>query len=371
MSRGDILAVVGAQYGSEGKGNIVAHIANDYQVHVRVGGPNAGHSFKSDGRTWKMQSIPCGWINPEATLVIGRGALISIDQLVKEFEELGDAGIDLTPRLLIDKGAGIISPWHHNQAGGVHGEAHRRYGSTGEGVGVARLARIDRRPGEGDSGFYHAGTLPLSMVPKNFRDTWSRMLIDDTPRAILSRCADGQNVLLEGTQGSALSLIHGPWPYVTNHDTNAAQFAADCGLPPRLVNRCLLVMRTLPIRVAGNSGPMQYEISWDEVSRRVGKKVTEQTTVTKKTRRVAEWDEALIEQAVLLNGPTSVAINFLDYLDPKCEGISDSGDLSERAWTFIDYVDRMCGAPVRMVGVGGENWNVLNIEAPKGADKRL
>ena len=379
MSRGDILAVVGGQFGSEGKGNLVAHVAMDYDIHVRVGGPNAGHSFKhkysfqGPPHVFKMQSIPCGWINKNAYLVLGRGMLISPEQLYEEWKLLTSFGADLDDRFWIDKKAGILSPWHHNEAGGVHGEAHKRYGSTGEGVGVARLARISRRPGEGCSGFYHAGTLPDSLLPEDdgFRSFWHRALVDDTPKLIEDTNAKGARILLEGTQGAGLSLIHGPWPYTTNHDTNAAQLAADVGIPPRFVNRCLLVVRTLPIRVAGNSGPMQQEIDWDEVSRRVGKPVTEQTTVTKKTRRVAEWDEDLVLQAVTLNAPTSVAVNFIDYLSPADEGVYDENHLSDKAWTFIEYVGRITGTPVLLAGTGGENWEVCRLSPPRNGDWRL
>jgi adenylosuccinate synthase len=369
------LAVIGAQYGSEGKGNFVHKVRNRYGVHVRVGGPNAGHSFKHEGTLYKMQSIPCGWTNRDAALVIGRGALVSVEQLAAEWRMVSKVDPSITERLYIDRGAGIVSPWHHSEAGGVHGEAHKRYGSTGEGVGVARIARIQRYPGDAEkgSGFFHAGTLPLSMVPSDFRAAWENMLTDDTPGLIEDYVAGGTHVLLEGTQGSALSLIHGPWPYVTNHDCNAAQLAADCGIPPRYVNRCMLVMRTMPIRVAGNSGPMQHELSWDDVSKRVGKPVTEQTTVTKKTRRVAEWDEDLIHRAVCLNGPTSIAVSFIDYLSPEDEGKTEPEQLSDKAWSFIEYVYRVTSTPVLLVGTGGEtDWNVVHLPHPQnGSSWRL
>lgn len=381
-NRGDVLAVVGAQYGSEGKGNFVAKVAKRYGVHVRVGGPNAGHSFKLDGEVFKMQSIPCGWINPQATLILGRGMLISVGQLFEEWQKVRTVDADITARLKIDRKAGILSPWHHAEGGGVHGETHKRYGSTGEGVGPARLARIRRERGhyaklpEGTiadtGGFYHAGDLPMALIPEGFRSAWQNMLVDDTPGIIEEYSEGGTHVLLEGTQGSGLSLIHGPWPFTTNHDTNAAQLAADVGVPPRFVNRCLLVMRTLPIRVAGNSGPMQRELSWEEVSLRVGKTVEEKTTVTKKTRRVAEWDESLVLKALTLNAPTSIAISFMDYFAPEVEGVTDPRDLTDRVWAFIEYITRLCETPVLMVGTGGdEDWNVVRIPQDGGREWRL
>lgn len=378
--RGDILAVIGAQYGSEGKGNFVAHVADRYHVHVRVGGPNAGHSFyhRPSNQVFKMQSIPVGWCNPTAMLILGRGMLISVEQLFEEFKLVAAVDPTIIERIRIDKKAGILSPWHHAEGGGVHGETHKRYGSTGEGVGPARQARIRRIAGNHEagtvmeSGFYHAGDLPLSLVPKEFRSAWQYMLIDDTPGIIEDYSTNGMNILLEGTQGSALSLIHGPWPFTTNHDTNAAQLAADCGIPPRFVNRCLLVMRTLPIRVAGNSGPMQGELSWDTVSERVGKPVEEKTTVTKKIRRVAEWDESLVHGAMTLNAPTSIAVSFLDYISPKDEGVIDSRRLSEKSWSFLEYVYRMCDTPVLLAGTGGPQWEVVQLDTPiTGAPWRL
>jgi adenylosuccinate synthase len=374
---GDVLAVIGAQYGSEGKGNLVAKVAHRYGVHVRVGGPNAGHSFKEDGILYKMQSIPCGWVNRSATLILGRGMLISVEQLFEEFKLVKAVDPTISTRLKIDVKAGILSPWHHDSAGGVEGQAHKLYGSTGEGVGVARASRItDRKMAvrrEQGREHYTGGGFPLKFVPEEFRADWQRMLTHDTPGLIEEFREGGTHVLLEGTQGSGLSLIHGPWPYTSNHDSNAAQLAADAGIPPRFVNRCLLVMRTLPIRVAGNSGPLQGELSWEQVSERVGKPVKEQTTVTKKTRRIGEWDEQLVRQAVTLNAPTSIGINFMDYLSPEDEGKTEASELSEKAWSFIEYVHSLTDTPVLLVGTGGEqDWNVIKISSPmSGASWRL
>jgi adenylosuccinate synthase len=169
-----------------------------------------------------------------------------------------------------------------------------------------------------------------------------------------------RSCLLEGTQGSGLSLIHGPWPYVTSADTNAAQMAADVGLPPRMITKTLLVARTYPIRVAGNSGPMYQEISWDVISERMGRKITEQTTVTKKTRRVGEWDEYLFVKSCQLNAPTSVALTFVDYLSPADEGVEDFPSLSRDAKRMVHYVESLARAPVSLIGTGGNPWRVID-----------
>ena len=109
MGKGKLTVLVGGQYGSEGKGAVVAHIANDYQVHVRVGAPNAGHTIYWKDDKHVMQSIPCGWINPDAMIVIGRGALLNMKQFMKELVHVLRYYPDFLSRLVIDPEAGVIS----------------------------------------------------------------------------------------------------------------------------------------------------------------------------------------------------------------------------------------------------------------------
>ena len=311
--RGKLTVLVGGQYGSEGKGAVAAHVANDYDVHVRVGSPNAGHTIYWNGEKHVMQSIPCGWINPKATIMIGRGALLNMKQFMKELVHIMQYYPDFMKRLVIDEEAGILSEKFHEQEGGTHGEMHKRIGSTGEGVGPARVARINRDPNEF----------------KQFKDVAAeygleQCMVKNTPK-MLARIQDaGANIMIEGTQGCALSLLHSHWPYCTSIDTNAAGIISEVGIAPTRVTNVLMVVRTYPIRVAGNSGPMQGEITWEELSNRLGKDVTpEHTTVTKKIRRIAEWDDDLFEQALVLNAPTEIALTFADYVDPFIANTTD------------------------------------------------
>lgn len=338
---GKILAVVGAQYGSEGKGVIVNYLADQFDIHVRVGGPNAGHSFVHEGKVYKMQVIPCGWANPDAKVVIGRGALLNLRSFHKELEIIKDVYPDIEKRIMIDHRAGILDAKFALQEGHTEGELHKRIGSTGEGVGAARIARISRDPDE------------FRMAKDTDYREGIAHLLGDTVKFLNKANREGKSILLEGAQGSALSLIHGPWPYVTSHDTNAAQMAADIGLAPHLITDVMLVARTYPIRVAGNSGCLENELSWEEMSERLGKKVQERTTVTKKTRRIGEWDDDLMDQAVLLNRPHQIAITFIDYIDPADTGKDCIEDLGEKSLAFIRRIEEKWGVPVTMVGTGG------------------
>lgn len=317
-------ALVGGQYGSEGKGAIARHVADRYGVHVRVGSPNAGHTIYWHGAKHVMQSIPCGWINPEASIVIGRGALLNMRLLMNELVHILQYYPDFLDRLYIDSCAGILDERFHEQEGGVNGEMHRRIGSTGEGVGPARIARLERDPEK----FRLFGDVC---------DDYglSECCVDDTPGLIAGWQDVGEDVLIEGTQGSGLSLLHSHWPYCTSVDTNAAGMISEVGVAPSRLTDVLMVCRTFPIRVAGNSGPMKNETSWWHISERVGHQVEERTTVTHKVRRVAHWDPELFRQSELLNAPTEVALTFCDYVDPALAGtrsvsqVRDSAPMSE------------------------------------------
>lgn len=348
--QGKVIAVLGAQYGSEGKGVIVQSIANEYDVHVRVGSPNAGHTFYWKGAKHVMQSIPCGWTNPDAHIIIGRGALINLDLLVKELGHVMTYYPDFLSRFYIDADAGILDERFHQQEGGTQGEMHKRIGSTGEGVGPARIARLERDPEKF----------------KRFRDvcddlSLSEVMKENTPAFIEELRQNGHQILLEGTQGSALSLLHSFWPYCTTIDTNAGAIISEVGIAPAHLDGVVLVARTYPIRVAGNSGPMKNEITWDDISRTMGRPTEERTTVTKKVRRVSEWDDDLITNAILLNAPTSFAISFMDYLDPTIEGKGNVEDLTDTAIGFINNFEAKFGVPVSMVGTGGPDCSVIRV----------
>ena len=319
MARGKLTVLVGGQYGSEGKGAIARHVAFNYDMHIRVGSPNAGHTFYWNGEKHVMQSIPCGWINPDATIVIGRGALINMKQLMKELVHVLSTYPDFLDRLYIDAEAGVLDEKFHAMEGGTEGEMHKRIGSTGEGVGPARVARINRDPKEFRQFQDVAAEYGLEKCVKR-----------NTPKIIAEAQDNGADILIEGTQGSGLSLLHSYWPYCTSIDTNTAGIISEVGIAPSRVTNVLMVVRTYPIRVAGNSGPMKSEITWDELNRRIGGGVkAEKTTVTKKTRRIAEWDDELFKQSCMLNEPDEIALTFADYIDPQIKDVKHANVVTE------------------------------------------
>lgn len=328
MKNGKLTVLVGGQYGSEAKGAIAAYLANEYGIHVRVGSPNAGHTIWWKGQKHVMQSIPCGWINPNASIVIGRGALLNMKQFMKELVHIMQYYPDFLERLYIDPEAGILDEKFHKMEGGTEGEMHKRIGSTGEGVGPARVARINR-----DKSEFH-----------QFKDVaeeygLEKCMLPNTPAFLAKLQDNGVSILIEGTQGAGLSLLHSHYPYCTSIDTNAAGIISEVGIAPSRVTDVILVCRTYPIRVAGNSGYMKNEITWEELDKRLGKHIDkEKTTVTKKIRRIAEWDDELFEQSCILNAPTQIALTFANYIDPDIEGSTSIGDFrnSELLQNFIE-----------------------------------
>lgn len=303
--------VIGGQYGSEGKGKVVQYLTEtgDYSAHVRVGSENAGHTIyhniwekgEKENKKYKMQVIPCGWVDPHANLYIGAGGLFSLEQLRKELEI---TGIDPS-RLVIDQNAGIIQP-HHKETEELLAMG-KSIGSTKHGCGAAIADKVMR-------GDFKTAKDPIML--KQLEDMGTG--IGDV-RYMLEQ---EKEILIEGTQGAFLSLNHGSYPYCTSRDILSASLLSDIGLPPKTVRDIYMLVRTYPIRVAGNSGPCYgQELSWEIISSRSGyPSLEERTTVTGNIRRVFELHLEEIRRAVMLNGPTHLVLTFLDYWDHEIRG---------------------------------------------------
>lgn len=349
-----VLAVVGAQYGSEGKGVIVHHLADRFDAHVRTGGPNAGHTFKHEGQIYKMRSLPCGWTNRNAHLLIGPGAVLDPAVLIEEIRATGDID-DILARLTIDPRAWVITEQDRMQES-MH-DFGEKIGSTMEGVGWARGLRMERMGPSHRIGDLMTSKSPLWLLRECLGD------VPDKLDAIDCELMGESAVLLEGTQGFGLSLLHGPWPFVTSADTTAAQLFADAGLPTTIPHEVLLVARTMPIRVGGNSGPLHGETTWEELSERLGFEVSERTTVTNRLRRIGTWDEELFEGALMVNGAHLVALTFCDYIDPEIRGkASSSGRIEDFIHENISLALVADTTRVPLIGTGGPDFTVFERE---------
>lgn len=331
--------IVGAQFGSEGKGNFCAHLANDYDLLIRVGGPNAGHKVPDPPYTFVQ--LPSGTAaNPQARIMIGAGAVISEEQMRKE---IGDQG--LTPeRLAIDENAMMIEQSDIDQEEG----SFDSIGSTKKGIGFATARKVIGRDRDRTwLGARVRRACDIDSLKPFIRDT--KALLEDA-------YARGDRILLEGTQGTDLSLHHGPYPHVTSRETTASGCLADAGISPRRVRRVIMVTRTYPIRVGGTSGDLPGEIDVETIAARSGLPVeeirrTEIGSVSGKPRRIAEFDWEQVRRSAALNGVTDIALSFADYLDEANTRAHTFDQLTPETKEFIASVERTTGAPVSMVSV--------------------
>ena len=248
--------LVGGQYGSEGKGNIADYLSPEYKVLMRVGGPNAGHKVYEEP-PYTHISLPCGTRRETdgQALLIGPGAVIEPAKLLNE---IWDCEVE-PGRLIVDEQAVVISSedrkWEEENL-------KQEIGSTAQGVGKATARRVTNRfRGE------RACKLARDMGPE-FREL--QRYLGSTSERLEKAYVRGEKILLEGTQGTGLSMFHGDYPSVTSRDTTVSGCLSEAGIGPRRVNRIVLVCRTFPIRVGGESGNFSKEIDWETVSARSG-----------------------------------------------------------------------------------------------------
>jgi adenylosuccinate synthase len=344
-----ITVVVGGQYGSEGKGKVCAHLAlnGDADLMVRCGGPNAGHTVDLGTTKYELKQVPCGFVNKSTRLLIAAGALIDLEILFHELELCG-LGPD---RLGIDVNAGIIGPNDR------HAEASERLrdrlGSTGMGVGAAVSRRVLRSP-----------DFRLASEVEELRP-YLTSVSEEVDRAVQS----GRSVVVEGTQGFGLSLYHTEeWPYCTSRDTTAYSFLGEVGVGAREIS-VLMAIRTFPIRVAGNSGPLAGEISWEALQALSGypHPITELTTTTKRVRRVAQYDWDVVMRAVRANRPSGIAIHGADYISYENKGKSRYEELTREFRRFVDEVEERLRVPVLLIGTGPHQNEIIDRRATKVA----
>lgn len=396
MSVNRIQITQGGLYGSEAKGAIAAYLAvrDNIDYCVRTGATNAGHTAYYGATPVVLQQLPVGFVNKNARLVLGAGALIDLDILQRECEKISAlTGHDVRERLSIDYRAFIHRAVHRDRS--TSAGRHRLIGATGKGCSEALIDRVRLRGVE-------------NWTVSEQRKTDERLSgfkICDTELLLNNAYDAGAKIQLEGTQGQLLDLYLGPYPYTTHKQTGPAQWMLECGLSPSLPTDIVMVVRTYPIRVAGNSGPMPEEISWPILAREINanspivkeaaiaafeeavrkaahkymvppgsdgldqhlwspsdrlhcrtalsdlnqtaidsldaatvaelRKLFEITTVTKKLRRVARLDMKELARSARQMRPDRVAVTFMNYEFPGRWATSDTVNDKERAYLAL------------------------------------
>ena len=333
-----VSVVVGGQFGSEGKGKTALEIVRrdrTVAAAIRVGGTNSGHTaIGNDGRRYALRQLPAASADRSVRVILPAGSYIDVGIFAEEVRRLG-----LGPaQVAVSSMARIITEEHKSWE--QDAELGRTIGSTQSGTGAAVLAMIARGTAKVPLQSVQAEeVLELQAYPK---DTGSEV------RRLLDA---GKRVIVEGTQGFGLSLLQGGfWPKATSRDTTAAAFLAEAGLSPLDVDDVTMVIRCHPIRVAGDSGPLPGQTSWENIAAEAGitEDIRELTTVTSRVRRVGRFDPEIVCRAIQANRPTRIALNHLDYIDPRVR----DGVLTAKARAFVEMVEEGIGRSVDWLGIG-------------------
>jgi adenylosuccinate synthase len=317
--------VVGGFFGDEGKGKIISYLAqkDNPSIVVRGGaGPNAGHTIEDGNKKYKVRMLPSGFLNKNARLMVGPGVVVNPDVLHKEIDEFG-----VSNRSFVDYNCGIIEKTHTDADSG--GRLKEKIGSTGSGTGPANADRAMR-------------TLKMAKEIPSLKP----YLIDVAGELHAALDAD-QNVLVEGTQGTFLSLWHGTYPFVTSKDVTASGICADIGLGPKNVDDVMVVFKSYVTRVG--TGTLENELPMDEVAARGWSEVG---TVTGRQRRAAEFNFELAKRAVMLNSATEIGLTKLDVLFSECAHKNSFEELSGAAKQFVTKIEDVLDVPVTLIGTG-------------------
>ncbi len=332
--------VVDGFFGDTGKGKVVSYLSyiDKANVVVRGGvGPNAGHTVVWNGKAYKLRQLPCGFVYKDAKLLIGPGVLVNPEIFISEVKLTGTKG-----RAFLDYQCGIIEK-HHIEEDRISKHLHGKIGTTGSGCGPAQRDRALR-------------TLKVAREIDELKP-----YLTDVPLEVNSALDRDEYVLLEGTQGTFLSLYHGTYPYVTSKDVTASAVLSDVGVGPKRVDEIILVFKSYVTRVGG--GPLEGELSEEEAAKRG---MLEIATVTGRKRRAAPFNFNYAKRAVMLNSPTQIAITKIDILYPEAKGVRKFGKLPSEAKKFIEKIENMLKVPVTLISTSPEVEDMIDLRREHG-----
>jgi adenylosuccinate synthase len=410
------IAVIGAQWGDEGKGKIVDLLAPGFSFVARYqGGHNAGHTVYVRGEKFVLHLIPSGILHPRVTCVIGNGVVVDPEALFKEIDGLTAHGIATEGRVLVSDKAHLILPYHRELD--VLSEARRgerRIGTTSRGIGPAYEDKIARR------GLRVCDLTHPDAVEEQVRENVSarnkvivdshldwhavlndlltlgerlRPLIADTSALLVQVMARGEHVLFEGAQGSLLDVDHGTYPFVTSSNASIGGVCTGLGVPAKAIDGVLGVTKAYTTRVG--EGPLPTELL-DDMGARLRESGQEYGASTGRPRRCGWFDAVAVRYAVRVNGLDALALTKLDVLDgmetlkictgyrhgdliltdfpadlqllAECEPVYESvpgwdqptrsvrrfGDLPQRARDYVQALEEVSGAPAAIISTGSD-----------------
>jgi len=340
-----VCAILGAQWGDEGKGKLVDILAQDYDIVARFnGGANAGHTLVVEGKKFAFHLLPCGMLYEGKVNVIGNGVVLHTPTLLKELASLHDAGMDTTGRLKISDRAHLLFDFHQVIDGRQEeGLGAKNIGTTKKGIGPCYSSKATRngiRVGEliedfdtftvrynglladlqAQYGFDYDGAEELARY-KEYRDILMPM-VDDTVQYINQSLRAGKSILTEGANAALLDIDFGTYPFVTSSPTSAGGISTGLGLAPSKVNNVVGIVKAYTTRVGSGPFPTELECAVGQKLRDVGH---EYGTTTGRPRRCGWLDLPVVMYSHLLNNYSSINItklDCLDELDEVCIGVA-------------------------------------------------
>ncbi|MFT7579745.1 MAG: adenylosuccinate synthase [Myxococcota bacterium] len=422
-----VTAVVGAQWGDEGKGRMIDYLAQDADLVVRFqGGDNAGHTVVNEYGKFALHLVPSGIFNPETRCVIGTGTVVNPETLLVEMEALHAAGVS-TDNLWLSNRAHVILPYHRQlDALQEAARSGKSIGTTKRGIGPAyadKAARFGIRLGDLVRPYYLRERLSLHLEQKNqtlaiygappidleevvslclsWGETFRKKIIDTFP--MIKAAVDGDSrMLLEGQLGVMRDLDWGTYPYVTSSNPFVGAASAGAGLPSSAIRHVVGVVKAYTTAVGAGPFPTELEDADGARLRAVG---LEFGATTGRPRRCGWYDAVAVGHAAWLNGFTSLAMTKLDVLDGMaelkiCTGydldgtvidyVPDTPDMERatpiyeswpgwtestkeaRTWdalpkaarTYLHRISSLAGVPIQFVSVGPERDQLLTLELP-------
>ena len=306
--------LVGGAWGDEGKGKCITYLCDKDKPSIiaRAGvGPNAGHSVEFNGEKYGLRLTPSGFVHTDAKLMIGAGVLVNPDVLFNEFENLKKYNVK--ERMSVDPRCAIINEEHLSRDKNSE-YLSKKIGSTGSGCGPANSDRVLR-------------SIKLAKDIPELED-----YIADVSLACNEAIDNGEGVFIEGSQGFALSLYYGSYPFVTSKDTTASTLAADVGVGPTKVDEVINVFKSYISRVG--EGPFPTEMTQEEAE--------------------------LAKESCRINGATQIALTCVDKLF-DCARVQDYGELSAETKAFISEIEQETGVPVTIISTGPDLKDTIDL----------
>ena len=414
--------VVGCQWGDEGKGKVVDVLARDADVIARYqGGANAGHTVHAGGAEFILHQIPSGVLRGGKRCLLGNGVVLDVGQFFEEFDRLVERGVNPGGWVGVSTRAHIVLPYHRAMDRAAEQAASVKIGTTGRGIGPAyedKAARRGIRVGDLIDGL--RGRANVERGIKRARARLEQLgadpgdagtsegtleLVDrlaavatDVGQEVADALAQGQRVLLEGAQGTALDVDHGTYPYVTSSNTTAGAAAVGTGIGPTAIDSVIGVVKAYTTRVGNGPLPTAFDPEMDERVRELG---GEFGATTGRPRRCGWFDAVIVSYAARVNGLTGIALTKLDVLDTLSEikiatayridgetpvpfpastwemeraepvyetlpgwqapttGARSLSDLPENARAYLERIEQLVGVPIALVSVGSRRSQII------------